>query len=176
MAFAEVLLAMRFVFSVLYLCERLIFFECFIGSTTTGTQLHHKVLQQVVLPATCLHITFHHGINVVLSIAGFTSKQAYKMGIPAIGIVAVLVANVTFSAWQSPPGKTPCACMQHLACIPALYDILASVDLRSPHIQPNVAHTADCKKQYEACRSHSLVVTERQHIESGSCNTDTQAT
>ncbi|KAL0017904.1 hypothetical protein WJX79_004529, partial [Trebouxia sp. C0005] len=36
--------------------------------------------------------------------AGFTSKQAYKMGIPAIGIVAVLVANVAFSAWQSPPG------------------------------------------------------------------------
>jgi len=34
MAFAEVLLAMRFVFSVLYLYERFIFFECFIGSTT----------------------------------------------------------------------------------------------------------------------------------------------
>ena len=31
-------------------------------------------------------------------IAGFTSKEAYQMGIPAIGIVAVLVANVTFIA------------------------------------------------------------------------------
>ena len=31
--------------------------------------------------------------------AGFTSKEAYQMGIPAIGIVAVLVANVTFIAW-----------------------------------------------------------------------------
>ena len=36
--------------------------------------------------------------------AGFTSKQAYKMGIPSIGIVAVLVANVTFIAWATPPG------------------------------------------------------------------------
>ncbi len=26
------------------------------------------------------------------------------MGIPAIGIVAVLVANVTFVAWVTPPG------------------------------------------------------------------------
>lgn len=26
------------------------------------------------------------------------------MGIPAIGIVAVLVANVTFIAWATPPG------------------------------------------------------------------------
>ena len=31
--------------------------------------------------------------------AGFTSKEAYQMGIPAIGIVAVLVANVTFITW-----------------------------------------------------------------------------
>ena len=37
--------------------------------------------------------------------AGFTSKQAFKMGIPAIGIVAVLVANVTFIAWATPPGE-----------------------------------------------------------------------
>ncbi len=35
--------------------------------------------------------------------AGFTSKEAYQMGIPAIGIVAVLVANVTFVAWVTPP-------------------------------------------------------------------------
>ena len=39
-----------------------------------------------------------------LAHAGFTSKQAYKMGIPAIGIVAVLVANVAFIAWSTPPG------------------------------------------------------------------------
>lgn len=37
--------------------------------------------------------------------AGFTSKQAYKIGIPSIGIVAVLVANVTFIAWATPPGR-----------------------------------------------------------------------
>lgn len=36
--------------------------------------------------------------------AGFTSKQAHKIGIPSIGIVAVLVANVTFIAWATPPG------------------------------------------------------------------------
>ena len=36
--------------------------------------------------------------------AGFTSHQAFKMGIPAIGIVAVLVANVTFIAYATPPG------------------------------------------------------------------------
>ncbi|KAL3145896.1 hypothetical protein ABBQ38_015264 [Trebouxia sp. C0009 RCD-2024] len=36
--------------------------------------------------------------------AGFTSKEAYQMGIPAIGIVAVLVANVTFITWSTPPG------------------------------------------------------------------------
>ena len=29
------------------------------------------------------------------------------MGIPAIGIVAVLVANVTFVAWVTPPGNPP---------------------------------------------------------------------
>jgi len=39
-----------------------------------------------------------------MSTAGFSSKQAYKMGIPAIGIVAVLVASVTFVAWVTPPG------------------------------------------------------------------------
>ena len=77
----------------------------------------YKIHQQFVLQATCLHITFCRGGDSTPSIAGFPSKQAYKMGIPAIGIVAVLVANVTFSAWQSPPGKTPCACMQHLPCI-----------------------------------------------------------
>lgn len=40
----------------------------------------------------------------VLLVAGFTSKQAHKIGIPSIGIVAVLVANVTFIAWATPPG------------------------------------------------------------------------
>jgi hypothetical protein len=103
---------------VLYLALVLHVFECFIGSTAINPQLvHHKIHQQFVLQATCLHITFCRGGDSTPSIAGFTSKQAYKMGIPAIGIVAVLVANVTFSAWQSPPGKTPCACMQHLPCI-----------------------------------------------------------
>ena len=28
------------------------------------------------------------------------------MGIPSIGIVAVLVANVTFIAWATPPGES----------------------------------------------------------------------
>ena len=85
-----------------------------------------------------------HGIDLTPSIAGFTSKQAYKMGIPAIGIVAVLVANVAFSAWQSPPGKTPCAYMQHVPCSAAASDMPASVDLHTPHALPHVTHTADC--------------------------------
>ena len=41
--------------------------------------------------------------------AGFTSKKAYEMGIPAIGIVAVLVANVAFVAWVQVPGAAPLA-------------------------------------------------------------------
>lgn len=41
--------------------------------------------------------------------AGFTLLQAYKMGIPAIGIVAVLVANVAFVAWVQTPGQPPLA-------------------------------------------------------------------
>ena len=93
------------------------------------------------------------------------------MGIPAIGIVAVLVANVTFSAWQSPPGKTPCACMQHLPRSAASYHILVSVDL---HIHHHMSLTADCKEQHKACKSHSLVVTVCRLTGSGSCHADTQ--
>ena len=70
--------------------------------------------------------------DVCSVIAGFTSKQAYKMAIPAIGIVAVLVANVTFVAWTTPPGLqllpgACCAtafkacCCQHLHAYLSLY-------------------------------------------------------
>ena len=111
-----------------------------IGSQLMHHKVHHKVQQQVVLQAMRLHIMFCQGINLTPSIPGFTSKQAYKMGIPAIGIVAVLMANVTFSAWQRPPGKTPWACMQHLPCSAAPYHILVSVDLHSPHTPPHVTH------------------------------------
>ena len=52
--------------------------------------------------------------------AGFTSKQAFKMGIPAIGIVAVLVANVTFIAYATPPGTSP-ICFSPMLLI-QLYD------------------------------------------------------
>ena len=48
-----------------------------------------------------------------LVLAGFTSKQAYKMGIPAIGIVAVLVANVAFIAWSTPPGNNSIIPFRH---------------------------------------------------------------
>lgn len=51
------------------------------------------------------HGSISGGWNVAVA-TGFTSKQAYKMGIPSIGIVAVLVANVTFIAWATPPGDS----------------------------------------------------------------------
>ena len=44
--------------------------------------------------------------------AGFTSKKAYEMGIPAIGIVAVLVANVAFVAWVQTPGAAAVLALQ----------------------------------------------------------------
>lgn len=37
------------------------------------------------------------------------------MAIPAIGIVAVLVANVTFVAWVTPPGM-PISAVELLQC------------------------------------------------------------
>ena len=120
-----------------------------------------------------LHIMFCQGINLTPSIPGFTSKQAYKMGIPAIGIVAVLVANVTFSDWQSPPGKTPCACMQHLPCSAAPYHILFPLT-SSLHIHHHMSLTADPEEQHKACKSHSLVVTVCRLRGSGGRYADTQ--
>ena len=48
--------------------------------------------------------------------AGFSSKQAYKMGIPAIGIVAVLVANVAFVGWVQTPGAAAVPCTSIVQC------------------------------------------------------------
>ena len=40
--------------------------------------------------------------------AGLEPREAYQIGLPAIGITAVLVANVTFLGWATPPGgSTP---------------------------------------------------------------------
>ncbi len=140
-------------------------------------KLHHKLHHQVVVQARCSYIMLCHEIDLTPSIAGFTSKQAYKMGIPAIGIVAVLVANVTFSAWQSPPGKNPApppppsACMQHLPCSAAASDTLASVDLHSAHKPSHVTHAGDWKERHQACKSSNTVVKDCQHTESGSRHT-----
>ena len=46
---------------------------------------------------------------ILLSVlSGLAPREAYQIGLPAIGIVSVLVANVTFLGWATPPGgSTP---------------------------------------------------------------------